>query len=282
MVFYNPAYPALSRTLKRARERERYGANKRRKTMAATTIQRAVRSRRSYAARARAATGETTITYPAVGSAVTSDGFITYPSNELQVVNPLSVARDSLTNMDLNTRHRDVIYLAGFKINCTVRNQQTVAERNELYFNIALVSNRPGNSAISELDLFSSFKGTTRAFNFTNVNYSAFERHTAPINSDNYVCHWHERFVMGPATTSTFQHSGSISTSVNNLLEIKKYVPIKRQIRFDSESATSSEPKFALIFWCGIPGEPISDPIVETASCMKMEHSIVAFYRDPN
>lgn len=284
MVFYNPSYPALSRTLKRARDRERYGANKRRKTMAATTIQRAVRARRSYAARARAATGETTITFPCAGSAVTSDGYVTYPSNELQVVNPLSVARDSTTNMDLNTRHRDVIYLAGFKINCSVRNNRAVAEGNEIYFNIALVSNKPGNSAVSELDLFTSYKGTTRAYNFTNENYTSFERHTAPINSDNYVCHWHERYIIGPATTSSIVGTSSVVQSVNKNFEISKYIPIKRQIRFDSESATSSEPKFALIFWAGILGEAKSapDPLVETADVLKMEHSIVAFYRDPN
>lgn len=270
--------------MKRARERERNVARKRRKTMAAVTIQRAVRARNSYTRRAQMATGESTVSYPAEGSAVVSDGYITYPSNELQVINPLSVLRSGTTNMDLNTRQKDVIYLAGFKLHCSVRNNRTVAEGNEIYFNVALVSNKPGNSAISELDLFSSFKGTTRAFNFTNENYSAYERHTAPINSDNYVCHWHERYLIGPATPSAvINAAGSLNQSVNRTFELSRYVPIKRQIRFDSLSGTSSEPKFALIFWAGIVGEAISapNPLVETADVFKMEHSIVAYYRDP-
>ena len=282
--FFNPSYPFLTRTLKRARERERNVSRKRRRTMAAVTIQRAVRARNPYTRRAQMQTGESTISFPASGSAVTSDGFVTYPSNELQVVNPLSLPRDSTTNMDLNTRHRDVIYLAGFKINCSVRNNRAVAEGNEIYFNIALVSNKPGNSAVSELDLFTSYKGTTRAYNFTNENYTSFERHTAPINSDNYVCHWHERFLVGPATTSSIVGTGgSLVQAVNKTFELRRFIPIKRQIRFDSESATSSEPKFALIFWAGILGEVKSDPdpLVETADIFKMEHSIVALYRDP-
>lgn len=284
MVFSNPRYPYLTRTLKRARERERNVARKRRKTMAAVTIQRAVRARNAYTRRALAATGESTISYPAEGSAVVSDGWITYPSNELQVVNPLSVLRSGTTNMDLNTRQKDVIYLAGFKLHCSVRNNLAVAEGNEIYFNVALLSNKPGNSAVSELDLFSSFKGTTRAFNFTNENYSAYERHTAPINSDNYVCHWHERFLIGPATTSSsFAGIASAGSAINKTFELSKYVPIKRQIRFDSLSGTSSEPKFALIFWAGIPGEVTSapSPLVKTSNVFKMEHSIVAYYRDP-
>lgn len=283
MVFSNPSYPFLTRTLKRARERERNVSRKRRKTMAAVTIQRAFRARNPYTRRAQMQTGESTISFPASGSAVTSDGFVTYPSNELQVVNPLSLSRDSTTNMDLNTRHRDVIYLAGFKLNCSIRNNRSAVENNEIYFNIALVSNKPGNSAISELDLFSSFKGTTRAFNFTNENYTAYERHTAPINSDNYVCHWHERFLVGPATVSTAVAGASLIPSTPRSFELKRFIPIKRQIRFDSEAASSSEPKFGLIFWAGIPGEVKSDPdpLVETADIFKMEHSIVALYRDP-
>lgn len=239
----------------------------------------------SYVRKARMQTGESTIAFPCKASIVKSDGFVSRSSNDLIEVNPLNVARVSTTNQDLNTRLTDVIYLSGFKVNLCVRNTRTSATTAQLFFNVALVSTKAGTDDISTLDFFTSGGGTTRSYNFDNVNYTTLERHRDPINSDRYVVHWHERYVILPWANGASAGSGNLSDSIgkelNHTAVISKFIPIKRQIRFDSASASSAEPEFRVVFWVGIPGEGYSDPIVQTADQFQTDHSITAYYREP-
>lgn len=266
-----------STRLQRSYER----AVKRRRTMAASIIQRAVRSRMSskrplsYVTRARNATGEDTISYPALASTVKSDGFVSRSSNDLIAINPLNVARKTTTDQDINTRETDVIYLSGFKVKFTASN---ISATNYLYFNIALVSCKPGVSTFSGADFFTSGGGTTRSYDFDNVNYTTLERNKDPINSDNFVVHWHERRVLSPNQQAC---AGPPTGLWPNMLCMDKYVPIQRQIRFDTSSASSSRPIFRLVCWTGIVGEGYNDPFVTTATQFATEHSITAYYREP-
>lgn len=253
---------------------------KRRKTNAAVAIQRVYRSRMtmkrpmSYVARARQATGEDNYSYPALSSTVKSDGYVNRASNSLIDLNVISIPRKTTTEQDLDTRETDIIYLSGFKVNLAVLTNYSV--NNPLYFNVALISTKAGVSTFTGDDLFTSGGGTTRSYDFDNVNYTTLERHQDPINSDKYVCHWHERHVIAPKDAAHYATGELTPFKV-----ITKYVPIQRQIRFDTASGTSNQPQFRMIWWVGIAGEGFSDPIVETADVIKTEHSVTAYYREP-
>lgn len=232
----------------------------------------------SYRRRAAMQTGESTISFPAKASTVKSDGYVARDSNDLIAINPLNVARVSTTNQDINTRLTDVIYLSGFKVNVTVLNNLEAVTANQLYFNIALLSTKAGVSTITGTDMFTSGGGTARSYSFDNVNYSSLERHQDPINSDNYVCHWHQRYLLSPNQQAC---QGPQSGSWPYVVPISAFIPIKRQIRFDDAAANSAEPQFRVVLWCGLVGEGYSDPIVQTANAIKTEHSITAYYREP-
>lgn len=259
-------------------------ALKRRKMNAASTIQRVYRSRMnmkrpmSYVTRARNATGEDNYSYPALASTVKSDGYVARASNDLIELNIINIPRKTTTEQDLDTRETDVIYLSGFKVNFTVKNNLANDNTNQLYFNLALISLKSGVSTFTGADLFTSGGGTTRNYDFDNVNYSTLERHQDPINSDKYVVHFHRRMLISPNQQAAV---GFPSGSWPYVVPLSFYVPIKRQIRFDASSGTSNVPQFRLIWWCGSVGEGYSDPIVQTADAIKTEHSVTCFYREP-
>lgn len=259
-------------------------ALKRRRTMAASTIQRVVRSRMgvkrpmSYRSRALMQTGETTVTFPAKVNTVKTDGYLTHSTNDLIAANICAIERASTTNQDLDTRDSDVIYLSGFKIDLTVLNLLEAVAANQLYFNIAVISTKARSSTDFNDDFFTSGLGTSRAYDFDNVNYSSHNRHTDPINSDNFVVHWHQRFLLSPNQQACV---GAASGSWPYIVPISRYVPIQRQIRFDTSAGSSSEPGFRLVYWCGKVGEATSNPIVNTANAIKVEYNCRAYYREP-
>lgn len=233
----------------------------------------------SYVARARNATGEDTYSYPALASTVKSDGYVNRATNDLIDLNIINIPRKTTTDQDLDTRETDIIYLSGFKVNFTVANNLTFSDNaNQLYFNIALISTKSGVSTFTGSDLFTSGGGTTRNYDFTNVNYSTLERHQDPINSDKYVVHFHRRMLLSPNQQAA---PGFSTGSWPYVVPLSVYVPIKRQIRFDASTGTSNVPQFRLIWWCGLVGEGYSDPIVQTSNAIKTEHSVTAYYREP-
>lgn len=260
-------------------------ALKRRRGTAASVIQKAYRSgrlssvqrsRNLYRKKALMQTGESPNTYPCVVFQSSSDGFTGLPDNNLNGSSVVGLDRKSLTNMDLNTRDSDVIYLAGIKIDCTVQLNVTRAIDTNYYFNIALVSSKSGTSGVTTADFFTSGAGTNRSSNFDNVALSPHERHTLPINSDNYVVHWHQRGMI---------YSDSLfgDTTIGNMprtFRLSKYCPINRQIRYDSATGNAETPIW-LVHWVGKVGDAAADPVVTTNDVYDFERNVLVYFRNP-
>jgi len=233
--------------------------------------------RLSYKSNALIQTGENPNTMPAIPIQEKSNGQVTLNSNTLNGESVLQIVRKSTTTQKLTDRDSDVIYLSGVKINAVFLNQQTATGDNALYLNCALISAKAGQTTVSTGDFFTSGAGTNRSSNFDNVALTAYERHTLPINSDNYVVHWHKRFVLHSAQNT---YARPDTNTVPKILELNQYVPIKRQIRFDSATGAAETPMFFL-HWVGIRGEAASDPVVATTNIYAFEKNIVTYFRNP-
>lgn len=238
---------------------------------AAKVIQRMVRSRRnrnSYVNKRREAVGHAVSEIPAKATRLRTDGYQQFTENQLHAVDPLAIdRRDNSALYLLNQRDRDVIYLAGFKF-C-----MTFNVNKGLYLNVALVSAKH-RATISDIDWFRNYTGTARAKNFNSTDLTTHERHCLPINTDDYTVHWHQRWIQFGGNASTLPNR-------NNPTEIQKWVPINRQIRFDSETNTSAETQFRLVWWAGSPGLDQTASQVANPDAFRLDYNIVTVFREP-
>lgn len=253
-------------------------ANDPRNQKAARMIQamaRGVFSRRKtakYRSNLRNQTGEPPSQVPTKQNQVRSDGNLSYNINQLHLINPVSIPRrDNAATYLLNYRDRDVIYLSGVKLCFTFENQ--AATDDVLYFNICFLSAK-NMSTISDIDFFRNASGTARSKNFDSADLSSHDRHCMPVNADNYLVHWHQRFMIHSSVAA-----GSPLSS--RFVKIHRYIPINRQIRFDNEIGSSSETQFRVAFWAGRVGDGQIPSQVPTPLLLLGEHACVAYFREP-
>lgn len=231
----------------------------------------------SYRRRTLSQTGETALSYPAAQFQSKTDGGGLIGTNRLQSPAVLGITRRSTTTQGLNNREDDQIYLSGIKLSMFL--QDNISESTAPYceyVNVALVSFK-GSVTSANTQLFSSPAGTARASNFDNVALTPLERHSLPINSDNFIVHFHKKIILSHWAGASVDADGG--TAPKNYY-IDTYCPIKRQIRFNSATGLP-ETEFRLLFWCGIPGEAAADPVPTTANALNYEYNVVAYFRNP-
>jgi len=61
---------------------------------------------------------------------------------------------------------------------------------------------------------------------------------------------------------------------------LSAYVPIQRQIRFDSASGDPETPMW-LIHWAGVAGEAAANPIVPVADIYSVDRNVIVYFRNP-
>jgi hypothetical protein len=199
-----------------------------------------------------------------------SDGSTSHNSNQLNLVQGLQIPRTT-TGFSLNERSRDIIYLAGIKL-CL---QFTNISSDDLYLNVALVSTK-SRGELNTTDFFRCYDGTARQIDFDSGTLSAMDRHCLPINSDEINVHWHERqFLKFNSNGSATSPKDRVKTS-----SIEKYIPIKRQIRFEG-SGTDSETRFYLCHWTGLAGATIAASSSPVANTYGLDFKMIGYYKEP-
>lgn len=201
-----------------------------------------------------------------------SDGETLRNSHHQYSVNMLQIARlDSSFN--IASRLRDVVFVSGFKVCVCVENLSTTTG-DDLYFNIAAVSNKGNESASLINDWFRSYDGTARSIDFNNATLTALDRHCQPINSDQYVVHFHKRVIIKQSQSAT------VVGEYPKKYFLELWIPIKRQIRFDGGGASTSETKFNLVYWAGRMGDTIAESQIEVTNAYSIEYKIIACFKD--
>lgn len=169
------------------------------------------------------------------------------------------------TNHEIDQRARDIINVKGIKLNVEVRNNLTEA----LYFNYAVIVPKYDQSAssVSVVDFFRSNEDA-RGTNFSN-NLSGIEFSTLPINNDKYHILHHTRIMLGPSATS-----GGYSDATPNYFQLAKFLPVNRQIRFESGQPVNGRIQYC--YWCdkfgGLPAASAT-----AAAILFSQHNVAYF-----
>lgn len=227
----------------------------------------------AYKNKARRQTGEDIVGDTAKSTRVRSDGAQLYATNVPYFNDPIQIDRRTTTSYLLNQRERDLIYLSGIKICLTVWNNLAATAGNELYFNVALVSAK-NQRTVGATDFFRCYTGAKRGMDFTDAALTPHERYCLPINADEHVVHWHHRKILVPGIANQDGPSKEVRP-----YEITKYVPIKRQIRFESGVSGGAITLFRVVWWVGRVGATAA--LASEANALSVDHKFVTHFREP-
>lgn len=182
-------------------------------------------------------------------------------------VEPLNITRDPTS---INGRTSDMINVHGIRLDFICKNN--IGER-PMGVNIALIS--PNNATTySSTDFFIQPGSGARTANFDlNRTYQDFM--TLPINYDEYTVFSHDRFVLAPPDAPT---SETLSNQENSYKHYQKYVPIRRQVRYDGSAGGTIIPKMLVVVWCDRFLTASTSAAVNSA--LSYEIQSTAYYKD--
>lgn len=170
-----------------------------------------------------------------------------------------------------NQRERNVMRLSGFKICIEFQAGSSLriggANRDrQVTINVALLSQKfaASDASFDNTHFFRSNAGDNRAIDFDVVSRSI-DFACLPINTDKYNVHMHHRtHIAGEA----IEHSPTVR-------RVMKYVPIKRQIRFDNTNRPSTQ--FFVVWWVALAGEHTTTSSSDIVNC---QWDYVTYFRD--
>ncbi len=144
--------------------------------------------------------------------------------------------------MELIQRERDIVNLAGWKVRFQVHNTFDVP----VTFRFAVVSPRQtfGTSSVQRnQNLLRSF-GPERSLNL-GIGNSGITNSNNKINDDLYMVLYETSFEMGPDAGAT-GYSGGIQ---KNWHYMDKWIPLKKQFRYNAGTSGKSETPVYIIYW---------------------------------
>lgn len=144
------------------------------------------------------------------------------------------------TDVAIDNRVRDIANIRGFKCCFQIRANNG---NSPLEVNWAVVSPK-SSQAVSVTDFF---RGTdnTRSLDFGTARTSL-ENTCLPINTDLYTILTRKRFTLSPKDAAAADYNDNR----RNFKMIEKWIPLKRQIRYDGASSTSATTPVYAVWWC--------------------------------
>lgn len=170
---------------------------------------------------------------------------------------------------NIDQRERKALNLRGFKFCLEWKADTTgvLTSTDVLYVNVCLVTSKrdPTAGTVDTNQWFRAF-GDNRSMDFDAVARSI-DFHCRSINTDEWNVFFHKRFKLH-APLSAF------NLPVHKTL--MKYVPINRQIRFDSTSQPDT--RFHLVWWCAVADRHTITPI--TGNVVDWNYHITTYFRE--
>lgn len=174
-----------------------------------------------------------------------------------------------------NTRYENVVNVGGIKLQGMVAN---LAEY-PIIMNLAIVHPRsltPTTQDISATQFFRDY-GPSRATNF-GTNLNCIQMTTNPINTDMYTVLWRKRKLIPNAKlgdTNPFDNQ-----SKSSYIFINKYIPIKRQLRFENDSSQDPEDgHLILVMWYDALLDP-ADTAASTEGKLRCQFRNLLYFRE--
>lgn len=170
---------------------------------------------------------------------------------------------------NLNQRERHSVFLSGFKICFEVKNRTA----SPAMFHWAIIAPKQ-NTTVNNTDFFRAKDGDLRSVDFGNT-LSSNEMNCLPINQDKYniIVRSKKQLVAGAAGGTT------VSLSGKSWCFIEDYVPIKRQIRFNSATANDTNNKFYLVYWFEEMFIPAGS--ASFANAFNIQKKVTCYFREP-
>lgn len=147
---------------------------------------------------------------------------------------------DKTTTNAINGRQGNACFLSGTKLHMRLYNNQSL---DPVKVHFAVVSS-VGSKTITTSGWFRDYLTSRDKDLSTTLDEIEYDD---PINSDKFITHWRTSFILGPMEEydNTFpRHQGPPS-----VLEYSKYIPIKRNIRFNDDTDEECESPVFLVWW---------------------------------
>lgn len=177
---------------------------------------------------------------------------------------PLLNLTQSASEINTTNRLRQTVNFRGLKFCINTRAIANVLN-TPLYVHIAVVSPKT-DQTITTADFFrSAGENTSRSVSFSN-SLSGIDFQCLNLNSDKFLIHKHKRFALGPRNIK--------SEDVLHTF----YMPLKRQVRYDTASDVPIGKNMFLLMWCSTL-EEIGGAI--GGDGMAITYRIVKYFREP-
>ena len=176
---------------------------------------------------------------------------------------------------DTDERQRHLINMRGFKLCFMVRNRTD----RPVYWHWALISSKINLNNTPSTDNFFRGSGNQRGVDFAN-DLTSLEFHCLPINTDIYNILKHKKYRINSygrttsADATTWQeHSG------RNYMDVKAWIPLKRQLRFDNNTSDSPiSGSVFLVHWCDQIST--SGGVAPVSTVLSIQQRHIAYFRE--
>lgn len=212
-----------------------------------------------------------------------SNGFVSLATKNLYNtrISNFPEREDGVTNV-LGNRERDVINYVGMSVDLTIVNNLVVP----IYFNMAfIIPHNTSTTAIATDAFFRNDGGTATAPADTREEdfgpaLPAIIAKGLSINTDKYSIIKRWTYTVGPKSKGTTAGQ-EYNPDKPNFKRIKRYVPIRRKMAFDSQSSTiPNNGTIWVVYWAWHMGETAgADP---TTGAYQIEDVYMNYYRDLN
>lgn len=173
----------------------------------------------------------------------------------------------------IDYRERQLINCVGFQLRIFVKHTNVNAA---VVCRMAVVSPTDKNT-IGPTNFFQGY-GPSRGKDFAAAPSHEFT--DTPINPDTYTVLWQKKFTLAPCTDGASSIYGITDRHLPSYHKFTQWVPLKRQLRYDSEAETSCADAIYLVAW--FEGEGSSSTGSDAAALsIRYKRASIAYWHNP-
>lgn len=187
---------------------------------------------------------------------------------------------------DIDHRQRDIINYRGWEMNMELRNQTTQpvwfcwallhpTERSQTPLTDTSLGTNFDTFARDQQEDFFRNNGLERGLDFYDATFGTLDTTMRSINADEYhVLKRGHILIPGTPTGDAYNLNGP-----KNYVRIKKYFPIKRQLRYSGPNDEDCDDPFFLVYW--IVRTLATPPMSQASQSLSITERHVAYFREP-
>lgn len=244
-----PKLLLIIRTMKRYAKALVGRATKRARTVIVSAVKSRAKKFARNAGRRLRARASNTKAARAFGSLVGKLGM----DNNIRVSGVGSVLSNFQNNVELTNiaqgtgttqREGQRILLKGIHVNIMFTNITS----NKMYLNFCMLSPKSTGGEIATGNFFRQNQGATNV-GFNDGSLTALAKHTRPVNADSYVIHFHKRWILGTAATTT---SSNYDNTTRSNKAYKFYYKLNQMVAYSDKgppTGVTADNRIFVVYW---------------------------------